>query len=665
MRAPSPLHRSSRLVLGPRASQHLDLMPGAEGYPNLYKLLTESNRTKTSLGARQMKNWILAPLSRLDAIQERQEAVKELCELAKQSAKLSNSLQEALPQVYDLERLAGRISTRLANPRDTLALGRSLAVIPVLADSLANAASPLLLKLQQRFSMLSIELGPLGARIIKDQKEDAPVVSRDGGIFNSGVNSELDRLISLAENGQQWLVEMETREREATGISSLKVRYNRVFGYYLEVTHTHLKNVPPHYQRKQTTVGAERFFTEELKKFEDDILNASTRQKTLEQDLFQELLKSIGEQIPSIMETARMVGELDALNALATLALDAGSYGWCFPELDSSLDLEIKDGRHPLVDISSRGGFVPNDLELSPRTRMTLIITGPNMGGKSTLMRQVALIVILGQMGAPVPASRARWGVFSSLFTRIGAQDAISRGQSTFMVEMTELAQILHHGDERSLIILDEIGRGTSTYDGISVAWATLEWIATKIRARTLFATHYHELTELTGALPLLANAHMAVENSLKSLKNTAKSSFRFLYQLKEGPTHDSFGIQVARLAGLPKPVIKRAWSVLEELERHSLNAPDADDSGQLSLFGQKIAAFDGYEGCMDVSEEPAEADTGALSADLHPEANLLISELQELKLNEITPLQALITLTRLQTAAQMSSPKISNPNQC
>lgn len=326
------------------------------------------------------------------------------------------------------------------------------------------------------------------------------------------------------------------------------------------------------------------------------------------------------------MKTAHLLGELDSLSSLAQLTLESG---WIFPEIDSSLKLEITQGRHPLVDAATRGSFVPNDLELSPETRLTLMITGPNMGGKSTIMRQTALIILLGQMGAPVPAQKAAWGAVSSLYTRIGAHDAIARGQSTFMVEMSELAHILHHADERSLIILDEIGRGTSTYDGISVAWATLEHICSQIQARTLFATHYHELTRLATSIPRLANAHMAVETQ----GNHANASFRFLYVLKNGPANESFGIHVARLAGIPKPVVARAWKVLEELEQTSVQAEGAD-SNQLSFFSA-------------AQQEPAIQEP-------HP----ALTQLGDLDPNTLTPLEALNWLAKLRAMSRDTAQK-------
>jgi DNA mismatch repair protein MutS len=653
LRLPVPLHRPSTMVLGPRTPQHLDLLPGVDAGQSLFSLI---NRTRSSLGARCLKRWLLEPLCAPAEIFGRQEAIRELSESATPACE---KISTCLAQVYDLERIAGRVNARLANPRDTLALGRSLATLPELAAHLVEAESPLLKRLHQSLIELSNALFPLGRQITDSQKEDAPLVAREGGIFNWGTNKELDRLLSLTEDGQKWLIELETREREATGIPSLKVRYNRVFGYYIEITQSHLKNAPSHYQRKQTTVGAERFFTEELKKFEDEIVNASARQRAMEQELFEELLTRIREHTRPIMDAARILGEVDSLVALARLAQEPG---WVFPEINDSFEMEITDGRHPLVDSvqgAARGRFVPNDLRLGTESQLSLIITGPNMGGKSTVMRQTALIVILGQMGAPVPASQARWGVVSRLYTRIGAHDAISRGQSTFMVEMSELAHILHHADERSLIVLDEIGRGTSTYDGISVAWSTLEWISHKIRARTLFATHYHELTQLASELPLVANAHMAVEGTRAVAVDGSKKigvGLRFLYKLKDGPAQESFGVHVARIAGLPKPVVERAWEVLEELERNSFHGQKSGQSGQsgkvgaasrdqLSLFSQAPRASQ-----VEMKAQPIETPV-LLALPPHP----AIVELEKTNINEMTPLQALNFVVRLQEISRGS----------
>ncbi len=619
LRLPEPLQKPKALILGPSTAQHLDLQ-------DLFKLI---HHTRSTLGNRQLKRWMWAPLNTPAEILERQMAVQEV---QSQWAFLGEKISHSLAQIYDLERICGRVNTQLANPRDTWALGQSLSFLPNFKQILSKFSSPLWVNLNRSLESLSESLDPLIQKIITTQKEDPPLVSREGGIFKLGTHPELDRLLSLTDHGQKWLLELEARERELTQIPSLKVRYNRVFGYYIEVTQTHLKNVPAHYQRKQTMVGAERFFTEELKKFEEEILTASMKQKTWEQDLFLKLLTEIQLQTSAIMQAARVLGEIDALVSLAKLGLQPG---WTYPSIDDSLDLEIHQGRHPVIDSVQRGKFVPNDMTLSPTTRLTLLITGPNMGGKSTVMRQTALIIILGQMGAPVPAKKARWGAVSSLFTRIGAQDAIARGQSTFMVEMSELAHILHHSNEKSLIILDEIGRGTSTYDGVSVAWATLEWICQKIQARTLFATHYHELIPLSQTLPLLANAHLAVEGTKASQRET----LRFLYELKEGPTNESFGIHVAQLAGLPKSVIRRAWEVLSELEAHAHTSHGTSDKDQLSLFHKNPEPI----------LEPEDLKISEHLPALRPEIEKLLQELKNAPFNEMTPIQALNFLSHLQ----------------
>ncbi len=633
LKLPQALHRPQSLVLGPHTAQHLDL-------EDLYILI---NRTKTSMGARELKRRLLSPSCLPSEIQKIQNAVQAI-------TPLHSKLTPLLSEIYDIERIMGRVNTGLANPRDTFALGSSLhtlsAVQNILSQTLSQNTS-YIYEIKNRLEQLAQKLSPLTQEILKKQKPEPPLTTKDGGIFNLGTDSDLDRLITINEKGQQWLVDLETKERESTGISSLKVRYNRVFGYYIEITQAHLKNVPSHYQRKQTMVGAERFFTEELKKFEDEIINAAFRQKTLEADLFENLLETIRSQTLTIMEAAQILAEIDTLHSLAQVSQQAG---WCFPTIDESLEMKIEAGRHPLVDQSSSGSFVPNDMQLSPSTRLTLMITGPNMGGKSTVMRQTALIVLLGQMGSAVPAKAAHWGTVSSLYTRIGAQDAIARGQSTFMVEMTELAYILHHADQHSLIILDEIGRGTSTYDGMSVAWATLEWICKQIRARTLFATHYHELTHLSSCLPSLANAHMAVARA----ETEKDEKLRFLYLLKEGPTNESFGIHVAQLAGLPSAVIQRAWKVLEELEaKKPATEFDLVKAGQMSLFTAPVT--------QTPMKTPMMRTSPIIAVEApNPVPNPIIEELKKTDVNSLTPVQALNFVVRLQEISRESEPKSS-----
>jgi DNA mismatch repair protein MutS len=611
VKLPTPLHAARSLKLGPKTALHLDLLPSADSTASLF---TRIDRTRSSAGARRLKHWILEPLRTVPEITDRQTAIRELSS----DVRVNDQLSAAAGEMYDLERILARVNTGLASPRDTYALGRSLRALSTFEALLTRFQSDLAVSLKRRIHAVEEATRSLADEITRTQLPEPPHVARDGGIFAKGTHPELDRLLDLSENGQRWLVELETREREATGIASLKVRYNRVFGYYIEVTSANLKSVPASYQRKQTTVGGERFFTEELKKFEDEFVAAGDRSRALEAELFRELLVKVQAHAKPIAEAAAATAELDALVSLSRLGWETG---WIWPVIDHSTDFEVDGGRHPLVDLG-RGNFVPNDLRMTAPGASLLLITGPNMGGKSTLLRQTALLTILGQMGAPVPAARARWGVVSSIYTRIGAHDAILRGQSTFMVEMTELAHILHHADSRSLVVLDEIGRGTSTYDGISVAWSAIEWIVTKIGCRTLFATHYHELTKLPNFLPRTANAHLAVES--------ARGNLRFLYQLRDGPANESFGIQVAKLAGVPATVVNRAWKVLSELEGAGVGG-----SAQPSLFDR---------GAPEPSRAPEQ--------NVHPEEGLargeVLAKLRRLDPNGLTPRQALDFLFEL-----------------
>lgn len=581
LKRPRRLRESSHLYLGAKSVVHLNLFPSHNGETNLFDFL---NRTRSSLGARMLHDFIENPLTDPTEIESRRLALTELST----RPSIRESMSKLFSQLYDLERICARLQSGLCSPKDSLALGQSLSIIEPLSQLLGALENCLAQSMRREIETRRSTLSALAEHITSAQKEEAPHSSKEGGIFRLGFSAELDRLLKLTEQGERELIEFENRERESTGISNLRVKFNRVFGYSIEITNSYLDRVPPHYIRKQTMTGAERYITEDLKRFEDDLLNASSRQKLLEQKLFEELLARMKLAISDIMAVAETLGTLDALLSLSYLCDEPG---WVFPSIDDSRDLELIGARHPLVDQALRGSFVPNSLTLSANGagahagQKLLVITGPNMGGKSTVMRQSALIVILGQMGAPVPAQSARWGVVSSIFTRIGASDAITRGHSTFMVEMAELAQIVHRADRRSLILLDEIGRGTSTYDGMSVAWATLEYLSTQIDARTLFATHYHELTRLSGQVPGVANAHMAVAE-------TETGELRFLYELRDGPSSESFGIHVAKLAGLPASIVERAWQILEKLENESArpskrtaNASLRIDTDQLKLI--------------------------------------------------------------------------------
>lgn len=609
LKRPEPLSRQHGLTLGPRAAKHLDLFPTIEGDPTLFNLL---NQTKTSPGARMLRRWVSIPLGDPREILERRSAIQELSALRPSLT----ALRVGLGKIYDLERVLARVSTQLSSPKDMLALGHSLQAIPEVLACAQSFISGTLKKTKSELSQAFTSLEKLSQRLASTLREDAPISHKDGGIFKLGTDPDLDRLITLSENGEKSILALEARERAQTGISSIKIRYSRVFGYTFEVTKSNLEAVPPHFHRKQSIAGGERFVTLELSQLEEELSAADLKRRKFEHSLFEHLISDTTSLSEPILQVSRSVSELDCMASLAMLAHEPG---WIFPEIDDSLDLHIELGRHPVVDQAVRGAFVPNTVSLSPSTRLTLLITGPNMGGKSTLLRQTAILVLLGQMGAPIPARSARWGYFTSIHTRLGAHDAIAKGQSTFMVEMTELAHILHRADSRSLVILDEIGRGTSTYDGMSVAWATLEWIASHSKSRALFATHYHELTHLEGSLIGMANAHLAVETRGEKPDGT----LRFLHELREGPSSESFGIQVARLAGLPLPVVERAWAVLSQLE--SIPKDRAPDPAQLELFVRTPKP----------RPEPAP---------LHP----LISELKTTDVNAMTPLQALNFLAKL-----------------
>ena len=571
------------------------------------------------MGARALKGELESPLKDVSMIAERQFAIQELSK----NSLVAHGMHTHLKEVYDLDRILGRVATKLANPRDTYALGKSLQNAFLFLEKLASFESKELNRLSRAFKEAEHSLSSIAAKILKEQKSDAPLHTREAGIFEIGADPELDRLIQLTTDGERFLVEMETREREQTGIGSLKIKYNRVFGYFIEISSANLKNVPVHYQRKQTMVGGERFFTEELKKFEEEILSSSQKQRALEAKLFEKLVSELLALSEPLKKFSLAIAELDSYLSISFLAKKPA---WCFPKINESYNFKLKASRHPVVDQALHGEFVANDITLSADTARTLIITGPNMGGKSTLMRQMAEIILLGQMGAPVPAAEAEWGVFHSLYTRIGAQDAITKGQSTFMVEMVELAHILNHADSRSFIILDEIGRGTSTFDGMSVAHASLEYLHLKSSARIVFATHYHELTELEAKLPALKNAYMKVLDQ--------KGKLTFLYELALGRSSKSFGIQVAELAGLPKPVIKKSWEILKGLESQSLVG--GGHTPQLSLFASQPE---------DIAPEPEKEHPGLT---IDPD---FIEELKTLDLNSMRPIEALSFLSKIQTS--------------
>lgn len=542
-------------------------------------LLGLMDKTVTAMGARKLRSWLQAPLVSLPAIQSRQDAVEALVE----DTITRGELREALHKVYDLERLAGRLLAGLASPKDLGSLRRSLRSLPEVLTLLKASPAKRLRALQKSTDPLQDILQDVETHLA----EELPMALKDGGVVRAGVDPDLDELRELSTNGKNWLLKYEAEERRDTGITSLKVRYNRVFGYYIEISKANVHLAPAHYVRKQTLVNAERYFTETLKEYEDKILSAEEKMLALESQIFESLRGRVADEARRIAHTARQIAELDVYAGLAVLAQERR---YCRPQVNRSKSLRLRGARHAVIEgLMEDGAFVPNDLDMNPDTGNFLLITGPNMAGKSTVMRQVALIALMAQVGSFVPADEAEIGLVDRIFTRVGASDNLSRGQSTFMVEMTETATILNHATDRSLVILDEIGRGTSTYDGLSIAWAVVEHIHDKLLCRTLFATHYHELTSLSEALPRVTNHHIAVREF--------NDDIIFLHKLMPGGTNRSYGIQVGRLAGLPREVIDRSKEILKSLEdmRSPQDSPKALVSAepvpglsslQLSFFG-------------------------------------------------------------------------------
>ncbi|MBM4371195.1 MAG: DNA mismatch repair protein MutS [Deltaproteobacteria bacterium] len=600
------------MVLDETAVTDLELLRTIRGGDRRGTLLWVLDGTRTPMGRRLLKRWLLYPLVRTDAIERRLDAVEELGERSIERERL----REYLGDVADLERLLARVQAGQGNARDVLALGRSLERLRPVREALQGTKAPLLRELAGRIDPLPA----LSARILESLVEEPPVTVREGGMFRPGISAELDDLAELARGGREWIARFEAEQREKTGIASLKVRFNRVFGYYIEVTRANLHLVPAEgYLRKQTMVNGERFYTPELKEYEEKVLTAQERQYELEARLFEELRDAVGAQARALGLTAGGVAELDVLLALAQAARENG---YTRPVVDYSGVIDLRDGRHPVVErLLPARRFVPNDVRVDVDSNQLLIITGPNMAGKSTVMRQVALTVIMAQMGSFVPAASAVVGVADRVFTRVGASDALTRGLSTFMVEMNEAAEILRRATRRSLVILDEIGRGTSTYDGLAIAWAVAEHLHDVIGPRTLFATHYHELTQLTGSKVRVSNWNIAVKEF--------NDEIFFLHKLVEGATNRSYGVQVARLAGVPAPVIARAKEILVSLE-------DSGDPRRVIRKGRPV-------------KRRPPAGVGDLFTPAAGEADSPLEErLRRLDPNAVSPMEALALLFEL-----------------
>jgi DNA mismatch repair protein MutS len=546
-----PYRPESFLLLDEATRRSLELTRTMREGTREGSLLAILDRTVTAMGARLLGEWLLTPLADRARIEARLDAVAELVE----DGSCRQEVRKALAGTADLQRLTARISTGRASPRDLAAVGRTLALLPRLKACVTARRSALLRELEARLELCPDLREALETALVPNP----PVNPKEGGLIRDGYSAELDELRTTARGGKEWIAQFQANEITRTGIPSLKVGFNKVFGYYIEVTHAQSAKVPANYHRKQTLKNAERYITPELKEHEEKVLTAQERSQVLEHELFLALRQRAAGEAARLLQTAEALAQLDVLASLAELAV---SRQFCRPELCDELVLEIHEGRHPVLDQTlPPGTFVPNDAALGPDQGLLWLITGPNMSGKSTFIRQVALLTLLAQMGSFVPAARMRLGVVDRIFTRVGASDELGRGQSTFMVEMIEAANILNNATERSLVILDEIGRGTSTYDGVSLAWALTEYLHHRIGCRALFATHYHELAQLADSLPNLRNYNIQVREWQEEVI--------FLHKIAPGSADKSYGIHVARLAGVPAEVLERAKEVLADLEAH------------------------------------------------------------------------------------------------
>jgi DNA mismatch repair protein MutS len=606
-------HASDTLLIDPTTLKHLEVVEsttgGREG-----SLLHEIDRTITPMGGRLLRAWLLRPLVVLERIRDRLDAVEAFAIHATDRAKT----REVFKGIQDLERLVSRIALSTAGPRDLAALRASLSAVPRVALLLDGIDAPLVRSLRGELDELADVRGWIEAAIT----DEPPALARDGGFIRDGVDAELDDLRRISRSGKQVIAEMEEQERARTGIASLKIRFNRVFGYYIEVSKSNLHAVPPDYHRKQTIAGGERFITPALKEYEEKVLGADERILERELALFEALRARVAAEAPRVLDTARALAALDVLAALAETATLAN---YTKPHVADDEEIAATDVRHPVVERLAAGAFVPNDVRLDATSQL-IIITGPNMGGKSTYLRQVALLCLLAQAGSFVPARQAKVGIVDRLFARVGASDNIARGQSTFMVEMQETAQILNGATSRSLVVLDEIGRGTATFDGLSLAWAVAEYLAQHgpARPKTLFATHYHELTDLADAIPNVVNMHVAAREW--------KDDIVFLHKILPGRSDRSYGIQVARLAGLPAPVISRARDILHALEQDELSR-----GGRPAISGQRPAPRE---------QLPLFQATSAVEERLR-------DRLREVDINRTTPLDALQLLQDLKKEAE------------
>lgn len=627
----TPYATSKYMVMDTSTRRNLELVETLREKTKRGSLLWVLDKTKTAMGARLLRNDMEQPLVDPVEINTRLDAVEELVG----SLILREEIREYLSAVYDLERLAGKISYRTANPKDLLSLAASLSILPAIRTLLAECSSKELKELFEKMDPLE----ELCALIQEAVDPEAPVATKDGGLIRTGYHSEVDSLRRAKTEGKDWLAALEAREKERTGIKNLRIKFNRVFGYYLEVTNSFKELVPPEWIRKQTLANAERYTTQELKELEDKILNAEDRLTALEYELFVQIRETAAEEVSRIQRTAKAVARLDVCASLA-YAAESGRY--VRPNVNKGDSIKICGGRHPVVEkVIAGGSFVANDTYLNNKENRLSIITGPNMAGKSTYMRQTALIVLMAQIGSFVPADLADIGIVDRIFTRVGASDDLASGQSTFMVEMTEVANILRNATRDSLLILDEIGRGTSTFDGLSIAWAVAEHISNpdNIGAKTLFATHYHELTELEGKLEGANNYCIAVKEEGEDIV--------FLRKIIKGGADKSYGIQVARLAGIPKPVLNRAkeiaaWLSQKDITKRAKLLADQQNAPESSLEIDK-------EDINIIAEQKNVVNITAKDAVKIAKEHAIIEEIRRLDLANITPIAAINKLYELQ----------------
>jgi len=585
--------------------RNLELVfPQHEGGVPLIQIL---DQTVTPMGSRMMKKWMVLPLKEKSPIEERLNVVDYFY----QNSSLIEEILGSLKLIGDLERLISKVVVGRVNPREMNQIKRALRSTLPIKELLKNQKNPTLKRLSDQIHPCEFLL----QKIERELKEDAPMLTHQGNIINDGVDAELDEYRGLANTGKDFLVQIQQRETLNTGISSLKISFNKVFGYYLEVTHVHRDKVPQEWIRKQTLVNAERYITPELKEYEEKILNAEDRMISIEQKYFQELVAEAAQYVSQIQQNARVLGTIDALISFAQVALNNA---YSRPKISTTEILEIKDGRHPVIERQLAVGenYVPNDIYLDSDTQQIMIITGPNMAGKSALLRQTALIVLMAQMGSFVPASSAKIGIVDKVFTRVGASDNLSKGESTFMVEMTETASILNNLSDRSLVLMDEIGRGTSTYDGISIAWAIVEYLHNhpQNKAKTLFATHYHELNQLSADFPKIKNFNVSVKE--------VGNKVIFMRKLKEGGSEHSFGIHVAQMAGMPNPIVLRAAEIMTHLEKDKEMSKTADKMNSIPKNNFQLSMFE-----MDPKFQQAK------------------ELLDQIDINTISPIEALLKL--------------------